>query len=153
MSPCHFALCIHAHDFPFMPASVNIIDMTCIGLHVDVDMQIKANGVPVQQLWCNSDIYHFDLSYWAFQQLAHPTYGVMMVDFRYITFCLPLKANMCMCLVLSPALSLLLHPRCSMVPPDNMHVGTLYCDVSSRSCSSALRPDTYSSTCGNTPFD
>ena len=36
-----------------------------------------------QQLWCNSDIYHFDLSYWAFQQLAHPTYGVMMVDFRY----------------------------------------------------------------------
>ncbi|KAL3160371.1 hypothetical protein ABBQ32_010699 [Trebouxia sp. C0010 RCD-2024] len=44
--------------------------------------QIKADGVPTQQLWCNSDIYHFDLSYWAFQQLAHPTYGVMMVDFR-----------------------------------------------------------------------
>lgn len=44
--------------------------------------QIK-NGVEVQQLWCNSDIYHFDLSYWAFEQLAHPTYGVMMVDFRY----------------------------------------------------------------------
>ena len=47
-------------------------------------MQIK-NGVEVQQLWCNSDIYHFDLSYWAFEQLAHPTYGVMMVDFRYGT--------------------------------------------------------------------
>lgn len=46
-------------------------------------LQIKADGVPTQQLWCNSDIYHFDLSYWAFQQLAHPTYGVMMVDFRY----------------------------------------------------------------------
>lgn len=45
--------------------------------------QIKEDGVPTQQLWCNSDIYHFDLSYWAFQQLAHPTYGVMMVDFRY----------------------------------------------------------------------
>ena len=43
------------------------------------------NGVEVQQLWCNSDIYHFDLSYWAFEQLAHPTYGVMMVDFRYGT--------------------------------------------------------------------
>ena len=46
-------------------------------------IQIKEDGVPTQQLWCNSDIYHFDLSYWAFQQLAHPTYGVMMVDFRY----------------------------------------------------------------------
>ncbi|DBA97636.1 TPA: hypothetical protein ACH3X3_012531 [Trebouxia sp. C0006] len=43
--------------------------------------QIK-DGIEVQQLWCNSDIYHFDLSYWAFEQLAHPTYGVMMVDFR-----------------------------------------------------------------------
>ena len=47
--------------------------------------QIK-NDTPVQQLWCNSDIYHFDLSYWAFEQLAHPTYGVMMVDFRYICY-------------------------------------------------------------------
>ncbi len=26
----------------------------------------------------------FDLSYWAFQQLAHPEYGIMMVDFRSV---------------------------------------------------------------------
>ena len=54
--------------------------------------QIKEDGVPTQQLWCNSDIYHFDLSYWAFQQLAHPTYGVVMVDFRCKLF-----ADMCTC--------------------------------------------------------
>ena len=50
-------------------------------LCVSLFIQLK-NDVPTQQLWCNSDIYHFDLSYWAFQQLAHPTYGVMMVNFR-----------------------------------------------------------------------
>lgn len=32
--------------------------------------------------WCSSDIYHIDLSYWAFEKLAHPLYGVMNVDFR-----------------------------------------------------------------------
>ncbi|KAK9827704.1 hypothetical protein WJX81_002445 [Elliptochloris bilobata] len=31
---------------------------------------------------CCGDIYHFDLSYWAFQNLAHPLYGIMMLDFR-----------------------------------------------------------------------
>lgn len=34
-------------------------------------------------MWCSKpDIYHIDLSYWAFEKLAHPLYGVMNVDFR-----------------------------------------------------------------------
>ena len=37
---------------------------------------------PEPQPWCSSDIYHFDLSYWAFEKLAHPLYGVMNVAFR-----------------------------------------------------------------------
>jgi len=27
------------------------------------------------QMWCSADIYHIDLSYWAFEKLAHPVYG------------------------------------------------------------------------------
>ena len=34
------------------------------------------------QMWCASDVYHIDLSYWAFEKLAHPTYGVMNVKIR-----------------------------------------------------------------------
>ena len=36
--------------------------------------------------WCaaNSTVYHFDLSYWAFEKLAHPLYGAMGVQFRPI---------------------------------------------------------------------
>ena len=36
----------------------------------------------VPQTWCNSDIAHLDLSYWAFEKLAHPVYGVMPLEFR-----------------------------------------------------------------------
>lgn len=43
--------------------------------------QLK-NGTQVSQLWCNSDVAHFDLSYWAMQQLAHPLYGVIPLEFR-----------------------------------------------------------------------
>ena len=37
---------------------------------------------PEPQPWCSSDVYHFDLSYWAFEKQAHPLYGVMNVAFR-----------------------------------------------------------------------
>lgn len=40
------------------------------------------NGVVTPQLWCNGNIYHFDLSFHAFEKLAHPLYGVMNVEFR-----------------------------------------------------------------------
>ena len=36
----------------------------------------------VPQTWCNSDIAHLDLSYWAFEILAHPVYGVMPLEFQ-----------------------------------------------------------------------
>ena len=36
--------------------------------------------------WCAaaSTVAHFDLSYWAFEKLAHPLYGVMPIEFRPI---------------------------------------------------------------------
>ena len=83
------ATCFYAWHARFQPADVLILQCSLAAyisacmhdLRVSLCIQLK-NDVPTQQLWCNSDIYHFDLSYWAFQQLAHPTYGVMMVDFR-----------------------------------------------------------------------
>lgn len=34
--------------------------------------------------WCKADssVFHFDMSYWAFERLAHPLYGVMPIRFR-----------------------------------------------------------------------
>ena len=34
--------------------------------------------------WCKADstVFHFDMSYWAFEKLAHPLYGVMPIRFR-----------------------------------------------------------------------
>ncbi|KAK9807705.1 hypothetical protein WJX72_006675 [[Myrmecia] bisecta] len=43
--------------------------------------QNKTGGIN-QQGACNSDIYQFDLSYYAFEQLAHPLYSGMGVQFR-----------------------------------------------------------------------
>jgi len=40
------------------------------------------DGRTVPQMWCASDVYHIDLSYWAFEKLAHPIYGVMNVALR-----------------------------------------------------------------------
>jgi rare lipoprotein A (peptidoglycan hydrolase) len=34
------------------------------------------------QNWCCGGNNHFDLSFWAFEQLAHPTYGVMPIEYR-----------------------------------------------------------------------
>lgn len=35
-----------------------------------------------QQKVCCGPIDHFDLSFWAFNKLAHPLYGLMMLDYR-----------------------------------------------------------------------
>jgi len=32
--------------------------------------------------WCCGPVQHFDLSFWAFERLAHPLYGTQMLDFR-----------------------------------------------------------------------
>jgi hypothetical protein len=40
------------------------------------------DGRTVPQMWCAADVYHIDLSYWAFEKLAHPIYGVMNVKLR-----------------------------------------------------------------------
>lgn len=34
--------------------------------------------------WCKADstVFHFDMSFWAFEKLAHPLYGVMPIRFR-----------------------------------------------------------------------
>ncbi|CAL5225943.1 g8740 [Coccomyxa viridis] len=34
---------------------------------------------------CCGDVYHMDLSYWGFQQLAHPLNGIMMTEFRPVS--------------------------------------------------------------------
>jgi cullin-associated NEDD8-dissociated protein 1 len=31
--------------------------------------------------WCCGGHNHFDLSYWGFEQLAHPTYGVIPIEY------------------------------------------------------------------------
>lgn len=35
-----------------------------------------------RQKWCCGPIDHFDLSFWAFDKLAHPLYGMMMLEYR-----------------------------------------------------------------------
>ena len=37
--------------------------------------------------------WNFDLSYFAFEKLAHPEYGVMMVDFRCVYVCVCARAR------------------------------------------------------------
>lgn len=34
------------------------------------------------QNWCCGGNNHFDLSFWAFEQLAHPSYGVIPIEYR-----------------------------------------------------------------------
>ena len=38
-----------------------------------------------QTLLAGVSVYHFDLSYWAFEKLAHPVYGLQMVDFKAVS--------------------------------------------------------------------
>jgi cullin-associated NEDD8-dissociated protein 1 len=34
------------------------------------------------QNWCCGGNNHFDLNFWAFEQLAHPSYGVIPIEYR-----------------------------------------------------------------------
>lgn len=36
-----------------------------------------------KQRFCCGPMDHFDLSFWAFNKLAHPLYGMMMMDYRW----------------------------------------------------------------------
>ena len=33
---------------------------------------------------CCGNVNHFDLSYWGFQKIAHPAWGIMNIQFRYV---------------------------------------------------------------------
>jgi hypothetical protein len=44
--------------------------------------QQKLPSGTVTQTWCCGDQWHMDLSFWAFERLAHPVYGATMIDFR-----------------------------------------------------------------------
>jgi cullin-associated NEDD8-dissociated protein 1 len=39
-------------------------------------------GEVFRQWWCCGGNNHFDLSHWGFEKLAHPTFGVMKMEFR-----------------------------------------------------------------------
>jgi cullin-associated NEDD8-dissociated protein 1 len=43
---------------------------------------IKETGETRTQNWCCGGNNHFDLSVFAFEQLAHPSYGVMPIEYR-----------------------------------------------------------------------
>ncbi|KAK9839232.1 hypothetical protein WJX81_002973 [Elliptochloris bilobata] len=58
---------------------VHITDMCPCVQYEDTEHPSRVTGVNTP---CCGDVYHFDLSYWAFERLAHPLYGIMMVDFR-----------------------------------------------------------------------
>jgi cullin-associated NEDD8-dissociated protein 1 len=38
-----------------------------------------------RQFWCCGGQNHFDLSYWAFQKLAHPVYGLIAIEYRPVS--------------------------------------------------------------------
>ncbi|KAL6764674.1 hypothetical protein V8C86DRAFT_2468022 [Haematococcus lacustris] len=43
---------------------------------------VKAGGETRRQEWCCGPVTHFDISYWAMQQLAHPVTGAIMLNYR-----------------------------------------------------------------------
>ncbi|KAI8476465.1 MAG: hypothetical protein J3K34DRAFT_455778 [Monoraphidium minutum] len=43
---------------------------------------VAPGGETREQTWCCGGVQHFDLSYDAFEQLAHPVYGVTMLEYR-----------------------------------------------------------------------
>jgi len=43
---------------------------------------ITGTGEIRTQNWCCGGNNHFDLSVWAFETLAHPSYGVMPIEYR-----------------------------------------------------------------------
>jgi cullin-associated NEDD8-dissociated protein 1 len=40
------------------------------------------DGTVRRQWWCCGGNNHFDLSFWAFEKLVHPSYGVMKMEYR-----------------------------------------------------------------------
>eukprot|EP00955_Chlamydomonas_euryale_P068050 360002-Chlamydomonas_euryale.AAC.4 len=54
----------------------------CIQVLPDGAPGVKPGGETRTQNWCCGSAEHFDLSYWAFEQLAHPVYGVMTISYR-----------------------------------------------------------------------
>ncbi|KIZ03007.1 hypothetical protein MNEG_4950 [Monoraphidium neglectum] len=43
---------------------------------------VARGGETRTQAWCCGGIQHFDLSYDGFEQLAHPVYGITMLEYR-----------------------------------------------------------------------
>ncbi|KAJ9509472.1 hypothetical protein QJQ45_001939 [Haematococcus lacustris] len=43
---------------------------------------VKPGGEVRRQEWCCGPVHHFDLSYWAMEQLAHPVFGAIMLNYR-----------------------------------------------------------------------
>ncbi|KAL6758139.1 hypothetical protein V8C86DRAFT_3025649 [Haematococcus lacustris] len=43
---------------------------------------VKPGGEVRRQEWCCGPVNHFDLSYWAMEQLAHPVFGAIMLNYR-----------------------------------------------------------------------
>jgi Lytic transglycolase len=56
------------------PITIRVVD-TCPCIQ-------KLPGENRVQRWCCGDQYHVDLSYWAFEKIAHPVYGVIMIELR-----------------------------------------------------------------------
>lgn len=44
----------------------------------------EAHSNPSNKKFCNSRLRHFDLSFWAFEKLVEPKYGVFDIDFMFV---------------------------------------------------------------------
>ncbi|KAJ9505556.1 hypothetical protein QJQ45_028036, partial [Haematococcus lacustris] len=64
---------------------VRIVDSCpCVQVLPDGAPTVKPGGEVRRQEWCCGPVNHFDLSYWAFEQLAHPLFGAMMLEYRSV---------------------------------------------------------------------
>ncbi|GAX79409.1 hypothetical protein CEUSTIGMA_g6850.t1 [Chlamydomonas eustigma] len=62
---------------------IRIVDSCpCIQVLPDGAPGVKKGGEVRRQEWCCGGEHHFDLSYYAFEELAHPVYGAMMLKYR-----------------------------------------------------------------------
>ncbi|KAJ9517598.1 hypothetical protein QJQ45_025065 [Haematococcus lacustris] len=62
---------------------VRVIDSCpCTQVLPDGAPGVKPGGEVRRQEWCCGPMPHFDLSWWAFEQLAHPLSGSMMLQYR-----------------------------------------------------------------------
>ncbi|KXZ56876.1 hypothetical protein GPECTOR_1g790 [Gonium pectorale] len=68
---------------PNQVVTVRIIDSCpCRQVLAETAPGVQKGGEIRRQEWCCGGQNHFDLSFFAFEQLAHPVYGVMSVDYR-----------------------------------------------------------------------